>query len=42
VRGKRTIVPNRKGAFTAFLVRFIPTRTITRVLEKSLRPKGTE
>jgi uncharacterized protein len=38
-RGKRTIVPNFKGAFTAFLVRFIPVRTITAVLEKSLRPK---
>jgi len=42
VRGKRTIVPNGKGAFTAFLVRFIPTGTITRTLEKALRPKGRE
>jgi short-subunit dehydrogenase len=37
-RGRRTIVPNFKGAFTAFLVRFIPTRLITSVLEKALRP----
>jgi uncharacterized protein len=42
VRGKRTIVPNRKGAFTAFLVRFVPTGTVTRTLEKALRPKGRE
>jgi uncharacterized protein len=42
VRGKRTIVPNGKGAFTAFLVRFVPTGMITRILEKSLRPKGRE
>jgi len=39
-QGKRTIVPNLKGAFTAFLVRFIPTGMITAVLEKSLRPRG--
>lgn len=38
-RGRRTIVPNFKGAFTAGLVRFIPTRTVTRILEKALRPK---
>jgi uncharacterized protein len=37
--GRRTIVPNFKGAFTAALVRFIPTGTITRVLEKALRPR---
>lgn len=42
VRGKRTIVPNGKGAFMAFLTRFIPTGTITRALEKALRPKGRE
>lgn len=40
VRGKRTFVPNRKGVLTGFLVRFVPTGTITRVLEKGLRPKG--
>ena len=39
-RGQRMIVPNFKGAFTAFLTRFIPTGTITAVLEKSLRPKS--
>lgn len=42
VRGRRTIVPNRKGVFTAFFVRFVPTGTITRILEKSIRPKGRE
>jgi uncharacterized protein len=42
VRGKRTIVPNRKGAFTGFLVRFVSTGTITRFLERGLRPKGGE
>lgn len=40
VRGRRTIVPTPKGAFAAFFVRFVPTGTITRVLEKALRPKG--
>ena len=38
-RGQRTIVPNFKGAFTAFLTRFIPTTNITALLEKSIRPK---
>jgi short-subunit dehydrogenase len=37
--GKRTIVPNFKGALTAFFVRFIPTPLITAVLEKSMRPR---
>lgn len=37
--GKRVIIPNFKGAFTAFLVRFIPVSTITAILEKSLRPR---
>jgi uncharacterized protein len=38
-RGRRTIVPNFKGAFGAFMVRFVPTTTITRILEKAIRPK---
>jgi uncharacterized protein len=38
-RGRRTIVPNFKGAFTAFLTRFVPTTTITAMLEKAIRPK---
>jgi len=38
-RGKRVVVPNFKGAFGAFLVRFIPTTSITALLEKLLRPK---
>lgn len=38
-RGKRTIIPNVKGAFAAFMVRFAPVRMITTVLEKALRPK---
>jgi uncharacterized protein len=38
-RGQRTIVPNFKGAFTALLTRFIPTTSITALLEKSIRPK---
>jgi len=39
-RGRRTIVPNFKGALGAFIVRFIPTGMITSVLEKALRPKS--
>jgi len=38
-RGKRLIVPNFKGALGAFMVRFIPTTSITAILEKALRPK---
>lgn len=38
-RGKRIIVPNFKGALGAFMVRFIPTKSITALLEKALRPK---
>ncbi len=38
-RGKRIIVPNFKGAFTAFLVRFVPTSFITSFLENAIRPK---
>ena len=39
-RGQRTLIPNFKGAFTAFLTRFLPVGAITSMLEKSLRPKG--
>jgi short-subunit dehydrogenase len=38
-RGQRTIIPNAKGKFMAFLVRFLPTTLITSSLEKSIRPK---
>jgi len=38
-RGKRTIVPNFKGAFGAFMVRFVSTTRITALLEKAIRPK---
>ena len=39
-RGQRTIVPSFKGAFTAFIVRFVPVGLITHTLEKALRPKS--
>jgi short-subunit dehydrogenase len=39
VRGKRTIVPNWSGRFTAFLVRFVPVGLITHFIEKEARPK---
>ena len=39
-RGKRTIVPYAAGAFTAALVRFLPTGLITSQIEKRARPKG--
>jgi hypothetical protein len=38
-RGQRTIVPNFRGGFTAFMTRFIPTTWITAVLEKAIRPQ---
>jgi len=38
-RGRRTIVPYFAGKFTAFLVRFLRVGLITRVIEKSARPK---
>jgi hypothetical protein len=37
-RGRRTIVPNFAGGFTAFLVRFLPVGLITRLIEKIARP----
>lgn len=39
-RGKRVIVPYLAGAFTAFLVRFLPVGLITYMVEKKARPKG--
>ena len=38
-RGKRTIIPNASGSATAFLVRFLPMRLVTRAIEKVARPK---
>jgi uncharacterized protein len=38
-RGQRTIIPNFKGAFGAFMVRFVPTKRVTSILEKAIRPK---
>jgi hypothetical protein len=37
-RGRRTLVPNFSGAFTAMLVRFVPTGVITHWIEKLARP----
>jgi short-subunit dehydrogenase len=37
-RGRRTIVPYFTGAFTAFLVRFLPVGLITHFVEKGGRP----
>jgi len=37
--GRRIIVPTFKGALTSCITRFVPTRTITRVLEKGMRPE---
>jgi short-subunit dehydrogenase len=39
-RGKRTIIPNFSGRFTAFLVRFLPVGPITYFVEKAARPKS--
>ncbi|MFP5204036.1 MAG: SDR family NAD(P)-dependent oxidoreductase, partial [Acidobacteriota bacterium] len=41
-RGQHTLIPNFKGAFTAFLTRFLPVGVITSLLEKSLRPKARQ
>jgi uncharacterized protein len=38
-RGQRVLIPNARGRFTAFLVRFVPVGLITRVIEKAARPK---
>jgi short-subunit dehydrogenase len=37
-RGRRTVVPNVSGRLSAFLVRFLPTGLITRVVDKLARP----
>jgi len=39
-RGKRTIIPYAAGAFTAWLVRFLPVGLITSQIEKRARPKS--
>jgi short-subunit dehydrogenase len=36
--GRRTLIPYFGGRFTAFLVRFLPTRLITYFVEKAARP----
>lgn len=41
-RGQRTILPKRSGRFRAFLVRFLPVRTITNFVEKAARPKAND
>jgi hypothetical protein len=38
-RGRRTIIPNFGGRFTAFLVRFLPVGLITYFIEKVARPE---
>lgn len=37
-RGQRTVIPNLRGRLTASLVRFLPVRLITGVIEKAARP----
>lgn len=37
-RGRRTVIPNASGHFTAFLVRFLPAGLITYFVEKFARP----
>ncbi len=39
-RGRRVVIPNVKGRFTAFFVRFFSAGLITRVIEKAARPKS--
>jgi uncharacterized protein len=39
-RGQRTIIPNFRGKFTAFVVRFLPVNLITHFIEKAARPKS--
>jgi short-subunit dehydrogenase len=38
-RGKRLIIPNASGSLVASMVRFLPTRMVTRAIEKIARPK---
>jgi short-subunit dehydrogenase len=37
-KGKRTLIPNFTGRFIAALVRFLPIRMITYIVEKGARP----
>ena len=37
-QGRRVVIPNFTGSFTAFMVRFAPVSLITRVIEKAARP----
>jgi uncharacterized protein len=37
-RGRRTVVPNASGRFTALLVRFLPVSLITHFVERAARP----
>ncbi|HEY1766777.1 MAG TPA: SDR family oxidoreductase [Terracidiphilus sp.] len=37
-RGRRLIIPNLRGKFTSFLVRFAPVGLVTRLIEKAARP----
>ena len=39
-RGRRTLIPNLQGRFTAFLVRFLPVDLITHFIEKAVRPES--
>lgn len=39
VSGRRTIIPNLFGSFTAFLVRFLPVGLITGSIERAMRSK---
>ena len=38
--GKRTLLPSTDGKLIAFFVRFLPTRLVTRMVEKTARPKA--
>ncbi|MGA2806843.1 MAG: SDR family oxidoreductase [Terracidiphilus sp.] len=38
--GRRTIIPNFAGSFSAFLIRFMPDRFITGLIEKVVRSKA--
>jgi uncharacterized protein len=41
-RGQRVMIPKFRGRFTAFLVRFVPVRLITYVVERGARPQRAE
>lgn len=38
-RGQRTLLPSFDGKLIAFFVRFVPVKTVTRMVEKMARPK---